>query len=114
MIANSLLYKPRIMATKFVIVRRKMSPLVCSSAGSKRKPRGLRKQHEAVFSSGDPIPETGIYAVLHDRGHRTMHEVVMFAKDLFPECEECGAKVRFRVIRTAPYIFDDEDFVEGC
>ncbi len=56
-------------------------------------------------------PKTGIYEVLYDRGDRARHEVVMFGEDLFPECEECGARVRLRVIRTAPYIFDDEDFV---
>ena len=27
-----------------------------------------------------------------------------------PACDTCDEKVRFKVIRTAPYIFDDEDF----
>ena len=54
---------------------------------------------------------TGIYEVIHDRGHRATHEAVLHGKDLFPNCDQCGEKVRFRLIRTAPYIFDDEDFI---
>jgi len=30
-------------------------------------------------------------------------------RTFFPSCDQCGEKVRFRLIRTAPYIFDDED-----
>jgi hypothetical protein len=36
----------------------------------------------------------------------------MINGDRFPDCETCGDKVRFRLIRTAPYIFQDEDFEE--
>ncbi|MBI2679154.1 MAG: hypothetical protein HYX28_10280 [Candidatus Koribacter versatilis] len=48
--------------------------------------------------------------MLHDRGHRTAHEAVMLANDAFPECDTCHEKVRFRLLRPAPYIFDDDDF----
>jgi hypothetical protein len=58
------------------------------------------------------VPETGIYEVIHDRGHREAHEVVMHGGDAFPPCDQCAMRVRFRLIRTAPYIFDDEDFIE--
>lgn len=54
--------------------------------------------------------ETGIYEVLHDNSHRTAHEVVMLSGDSFPLCDTCSDRVRFRLIRTAPYIFQDEDF----
>lgn len=30
----------------------------------------------------------------------------------FPVCDICKDQVRFRLIRTAPYIFHDEDFEE--
>jgi hypothetical protein len=63
-----------------------------------------------VFNSGDVVRLTGIYEVLHDGHHREAHEVVMHVGDLFPACDTCDQKVRFKVIRTAPYIFDDEDF----
>lgn len=71
-----------------------------------------RKKHGKVFLPGAPVPETGIYEVIHDRGHRESHEVVMHRADPFPPCDQCDMRVRFRLVRTAPYIFDDEDFIE--
>ncbi len=65
-----------------------------------------------MFSAGQPIVETGIYEVLHDRAHRVTHEVVMLNGDCFPLCDTCAERVRFRLVRTAPYIFQDEDFEE--
>ncbi len=65
-----------------------------------------------MFLPGAPAPDTGIYEVIHDRAHRDSHEVVMHRGDLFPPCDQCDQRVRFKLVRTAPYIFDDEDFVE--
>jgi hypothetical protein len=80
-----------------------------------RRSHGPRRPvaHGPSFKSGDVVPQTGIYEVVHARGHRVPHEVVLHREDAFPDCEGCGADVRFRVIRTAPYIFDDEDFEPG-
>lgn len=64
----------------------------------------------AIFKAGDPVRQTGIYEVTHDREHRATHDVVMLAGDIFPACETCDQRVRFRAVRTAPYIFQDEDF----
>ena len=79
-------------------------------------PRGTRSGHARgngdTFRSGDKVKESGIYEVLHDRDHRTAHDVVMLAGDVFPPCETCDQKVRFRLVRTAPYIFQDSDFEE--
>ncbi len=75
------------------------------------RPR-VRAKHGKIFLPGEPVPETGIYEVIHDRAHRTAHEVVMHGKDLFPLCDQCDARVRFKLVRTAPYIFDDEDFID--
>jgi hypothetical protein len=36
----------------------------------------------------------------------------MISGEYFPDCETCKDKVRFRLVRTAPYIFQDEDFEE--
>lgn len=66
-----------------------------------------------LFNAGETVKETGIYEVVHDRGHRTAHEVVLLAADSFPACDSCGLLVRFRLVRTAPYIFQDEDFEES-
>ena len=71
-----------------------------------------RPRHTTVFLPGSPIPETGIYEVIHDKSHREAHEAVLHGADLFPTCDQCNENVRFRLVRTAPYIFDDEDFVK--
>jgi hypothetical protein len=68
------------------------------------------KDNGAAFSAGEPVVETGIYEVLHHQSHRTAHEVVMLSGDSFPLCDTCSDRVRFRLIRTAPYIFQDDDF----
>jgi hypothetical protein len=70
-----------------------------------------RPRHTTLFLPGSPIPQTGIYEVIHDKGHREAHEAVLHSADIFPTCDQCGEHVRFRLVRTAPYIFDDEDFV---
>ena len=36
----------------------------------------------------------------------------MLADDLFPSCDICNDCVRFQLLRTAPYIFQDEDFAD--
>ncbi len=73
---------------------------------SGRRPNGRR------YRAGDVVRQSGIYEVIHDRSHREAHEVVMISGDRFPDCETCQEKVRFRLIRTAPYIFQDQDFEE--
>jgi len=79
---------------------------------SRHRPPHKSGQPAPLFNANDPVRQTGIYEVIHDRGHRTAHEVVMLSGDFFPECDSCGDRVRFRLIRTAPYIFQDEDFEE--
>ena len=66
-----------------------------------------------MFSAFQPVVETGIYEVLHHGAHRSAHEVVMLSGDAFPPCDTCADNVRFRLVRTAPYIFQDEDFEES-
>jgi hypothetical protein len=68
------------------------------------------KGDKKTFNAGQPVTETGIYEVLHDHSHREPHEVVMLSGDVFPPCDTCADRVRFRLVRTAPYIFQDEDF----
>jgi hypothetical protein len=83
--------------------------------GGKSRPHSAHKQGSRsgpVFSAGETVRETGIYEVIHDGAHRTAHEVVMLNGTAFPACDTCATKVRFRLIRTAPYIFQDADFEE--
>src|SRR5438874_5857034 len=94
------------------IPSRKSTRPALQHRGGKPGSGSFRGKHNKIFLAGEPVPETGIYEVIHDRGHRPSHEVVMHGKDLFPACDQCDARVRFRMVRTAPYIFDDEDFAE--
>ena len=77
-------------------------------------PRGPRQGHSRPssdsFRTGDAVKQSGIYEVIHDAAHRVAHDVVMLAGDVFPPCETCAERVRFQLVRTAPYIFQDDDF----
>jgi hypothetical protein len=82
------------------------------SRGSGRRHSPGRKSGKIVFLAGQTVPESGIYKVVHHQEHRPSHEAVMHRGDVLPACDQCHEKVRFQVLYTAPYIFDDEDFVE--
>ncbi len=71
-----------------------------------------RRPNRRRYRAGDTVRQSGIYEVIHDREHREAHEAVMISGEHFPDCETCKEKVRFRLVRTAPYIFQDEDFEE--
>ena len=75
-------------------------------SGRPHKPRN----RQAGFRPGEVIMESGIYEVVHYRGHRASHDSVLVRGNQFPACDQCGASVRFKMKRTAPYIFHDEDF----
>jgi hypothetical protein len=80
--------------------------------GIKNSALGGKQPNGRRYRSGDMVRQSGIYEVIHDRNHRDAHEVVMISGERFPDCETCKEKVRFRLVRTAPYIFQDEDFEE--
>ena len=86
---------------------------VIRGSGKLRPHSGQKSgRSSTLFSAGETVRETGIYEVIHDREHRSAHEVVMLSGDAFPACDTCRQQVRFRLVRTAPYIFQDEDFEE--
>jgi len=100
---------------RFPSVRAKRTLLRFRAEGKGRaRSHWSRGQHHGhMFSAGQPVVETGIYEVLHHAAHRNPHEVVMLSGDSFPPCDTCADNVRFRLVRTAPYIFQDEDFEES-
>ena len=91
---------------------RPMRVRVHHSGGTKGPGRSGRNVSTKTSKPGDIVKQSGIYEVIHDREHRTAHEVVMINGDAFPNCETCDLNVRFRLVRTAPYIFQDQDFEE--
>ena len=99
-------------AARKSLVRASQQDQVFRAAGF-RPPRSRYSGHRdpgPEFKPGEPVKETGIYEVIHQDGHRAPHDAVMLAADPFPACDTCFEKVRFRLIRTAPYIFEDDDF----
>ncbi len=52
------------------------------------------------YKPGESVPKAGIYRVLHHE-HRPPHEVVLDSKDKFPECHQCGGRVRFELVAPA-------------
>jgi hypothetical protein len=82
------------------------------AAGIKNPEHGGAPPGSRRHRSGEVVRQSGIYEVIHDREHREAHEVVMISGAHFPDCETCKEKVRFRLVRTAPYIFRDSDFEE--
>ncbi len=99
----------RKVSNRSIPVRRRLR----AANGPSKSDHGHRpSSHGPKFRPGDPVRESGIYEVVHGREHRSAHEVVMLKGTLFPLCDSCDDNVRFRLIRTAPYIFQDGDFEE--
>ena len=59
--------------------------------------RRFRMTTQNLNRAGEPVPEAGIYAVVHD-GHRASHEVTFRKGEVFPPCARCGTKVRFKLV----------------
>lgn len=103
---------PQVTAPSAPSRRRVVSP----SFGLKHQPPGPPSRRPGShgssqgFRPGEVILESGIYEVIHHRGHRETHDAVMIRANRFPSCEQCGDLVRFKMKRTAPYIFHDDDF----
>ncbi|HZI57944.1 MAG TPA: hypothetical protein VFF39_14275, partial [Verrucomicrobiae bacterium] len=100
-------------ATGLKLKKRRQTPQkpLLKKRSSGRGPHwtGLRDEGRQ-YKAGDPVKESGIYEAIHEGAHREAHEVVMVKADLFPACDTCADKVRFRLVRSAPYIFSDIDF----
>jgi hypothetical protein len=75
-------------------------PIIGSGGGEERSRR--------MYAPEEEVPESGIYNVIHESGEQ--ETIVLIRAALFPECEDCGKAVRYRILQTAPYIFHDEDF----
>jgi hypothetical protein len=54
-----------------------------------------------LYTSGDVVPEAGIYRVFHAE-HRVSHEVTLNRGHKFPVCAKCSTAVVFELLRGAP------------
>jgi hypothetical protein len=62
-----------------------------------------RMNFKKPFEPGGPVPETAVYAVVHD-GHRATHHVTLRKGETFPACARCGERVRFEQVNSASSI----------
>jgi hypothetical protein len=56
------------------------------------------------YCTGDTVPETGIYRVIHNL-HRLPHEAVLAKDEKFPRCAKCSNEVLFELAYAAPDLF---------
>jgi hypothetical protein len=70
-------------------------------AGSRAK----KTQEKTVFKTGETIPHSGIYRVVHTK-HRVPHEVTLLHGERFPKCAKCQDAVVFEPVR--PVTFSDD------
>ena len=54
------------------------------------------------FQPGESVPETAVYAVIHD-GHRAIHHATLRNGERFPECTKCVDRVRFEILQGASF-----------
>jgi len=65
-------------------------------------------QGDCPFEPGELVEQSGIYEVCHSDGPR--ETIVLLRGAVFRGCDCCRAQVRYRLVRSAPYIFEDQDF----
>ena len=53
---------------------------------------------QEFFTSGQVVPNSGIYTVTHAE-HRLPHQVTLLEGQRFPACGTCGEAVRFEIAR---------------
>ena len=61
------------------------------------------------FQTGDVVPETGIYRIVHSP-HRLPHEAVLLKNERFPRCAKCDTAVSFELISVAERPFSGEKY----
>jgi hypothetical protein len=68
-------------------------------------------QTECPFSPGETVESSGLYEICHRDESRT--RVVLMRNDLFAPCIDCcGDTVRYKLLRAAPHVSEDSQFVE--
>lgn len=77
-----------------------------SSSLSLVNSRPEKKDEPTNFRTGQKIPHSGVYRVIH-QSHRVPHEVTLLYGQDFPRCAKCQDTVIFELVR--PVTFDDED-----
>lgn len=61
-------------------------------------PKEPAEKSGKVFKPGDPVPDSGIYRVIHT--HQLMHQATLLEGTIFPMCRKCEKAVRFSLERS--------------
>jgi hypothetical protein len=68
-------------------------------------------QSDCPFCPGELIVISGIYEICHRDEPRV--KVLLVRNTIFPMCKRCADEVRYKMVRAAPHISEDPDFVEN-
>ena len=63
-----------------------------------------------VFKPGQKVQASGIYLVTHDPYHNAPHEVTCVYGHTFPPCNHCGDHPRFKLVKAAQHVAQNEHF----
>jgi hypothetical protein len=65
-----------------------------------------------TYKPGDDVEAPGVYRVTHDPEHAEGHEVTVVFGKKFPPCNHCGNHPRFKAVKLAQHIGQNEHFKE--
>ena len=63
-----------------------------------------------TYKPGDTVEGSGIYKVIHDPKHAAEHEVTVVWGKKFPPCNHCGNSPRFKAVKLAQHIDQNDQF----
>jgi hypothetical protein len=73
-------------------------------------PPATQSEHpERVFRAGEAVTIKGIYRVIH-YAHRLPHETAILVLKKFPNCNQCGDRVRYQLVRSVGELLKDYNF----
>ncbi len=64
----------------------------------------------APYRPGQVVPVSGVYRVIHERSHRSPHEMLLTSGVSFLPCRACRERVRFTLAAAVPRFCEDLDF----
>jgi hypothetical protein len=65
---------------------------------------------DTTYTPGDTVPSSGIYEVIHEHENKKPHEVIALQGELFPVCRTCQREVKFKLVKAAKHIKQDDSF----
>ena len=72
---------------------------------------GMYDQSDCMFCPGERVILSGIYEICHHDEPRV--KALLVRNTIFPLCKRCADQVRYKLVRPAPHISEDADFIEG-